>query len=146
MTVINGLKPMRSLTADSLRPELEFSTSRSSGPGGQNVNKVETRVTLRFDVTKSNLLSADEKALLLQKWSHRLTRDGILILTAQNSRSQSTNRDTVIQKLSDLLAMARRTPKARKATKASSSSRRKRVASKKVHGLKKKWRQKPDDS
>lgn len=137
---------LRTLTADSLRQELVFSTSRSSGPGGQNVNKVETRVTLRFDVTNSQLLSADEKDLVLQKWSHRLTRDGILILTAQDSRSQSTNRETVMQKLSDLLAMARRTPKARKATKATVSSRRKRMASKKVHGLKKKWRQKPNDS
>jgi ribosome-associated protein len=137
---------LRILTADSLRQELVFTTSRSSGPGGQNVNKVETRVTLRFDVTNSSLLSQDEKALLLQKWSHRLTRDGILILTAQDSRSQSTNRETVIQKLSDLLAMARHIPKARKATKATASARRKRIASKKVHGLKKKWRQKPGDS
>lgn len=137
---------MRALTAETLRHELVFTTSRSSGPGGQNVNKVETRVTLRFDVTNSNLLSADEKALLLQKWSHRLTRDGILILTTQDSRSQSTNRETVMRKLSDLLAMARRIPKARTATKATASARRKRMASKKVHGLKKKWRQKPSDS
>ncbi len=136
----------RTLTVDFLRSELVFSTSRSSGPGGQNVNKVETRVTLRFDVPNSNLLSADEKALLLQKWSHRLTREGILILTAQDSRSQSTNRETAVQKFSELLAMAQRKAKTRKATKASAASRRKRVTSKKVHALKKKWRQKPGDS
>jgi Protein chain release factor B len=77
--------------------ELVFTTSRSSGPGGQNVNKVNSKVTLKFDVTNSQLLSEEQKVIITGKLSHHLTNEGVLMLTSQDKRSQLENKESVVQ-------------------------------------------------
>lgn len=132
------------ITSEQLAPELEFSTSRSSGPGGQNVNKVSTKVILRWNVLHSTLVTDEQKVLLLNKLSSQLTREGELILTAQETRSQLQNKEDVIEKLNALLRKALTKPKIRKATKPTKSSKVKRVDNKKRHAEKKQWRKKLD--
>jgi ribosome-associated protein len=128
--------------ASRLGKELTFSVSRSSGPGGQNVNKVNSKVTLKFDLQQSQLLTVEEKEILLKKLASRLTTDGVLILTAQDSRSQIENKEIVIEKFEKVLKKAFEKRKVRKATKPSKSAVQKRVNQKKQHSEKKKWRQK----
>ncbi|TGE26400.1 alternative ribosome rescue aminoacyl-tRNA hydrolase ArfB [Hymenobacter metallicola] len=130
--------------ADAFLPELQFQTSRSSGPGGQNVNKVESRVELRFHVGNSELLSEEQKATLLEKLASKLTTEGELLLSAQEDRSQLRNKEIVVQKFYDLLRKALHKPKARKATKPSKGAVRARLESKKKHGEKKANRGKLD--
>jgi ribosome-associated protein len=79
------------MNATALHHELVFSTSRSSGPGGQNVNKVNTKVTLKFDVAGSAVLSEDEKQVIAEKLATRITTEGILVLVSQDKRSQLTS-------------------------------------------------------
>ena len=134
----------RSITSSLLSSELEFSTSRSSGPGGQNVNKVETKVTLKFNVAGSVILTDEEKATILAKLATRITTEGVLVLTAQEKRSQLQNKEAVIAKFDELVAKAFFKPKARKATKPSKSSREKRFTQKKQLSEKKKWRKGPE--
>lgn len=133
----------RKITADLLANELVFTTSRSGGPGGQNVNKVNSKVTLQFDVRKSAVLTEEEKNTIVGKISSRLTREGVLMLSAQESRSQIQNKEAVIQKFDDLLEKAFKKKKPRKATRPSKGSVQDRIKKKKVHGEKKKWRRKP---
>ena len=132
------------LSFEQLTPELEFTTSRSSGPGGQNVNKVNSKVILRWNVLHSTLITDEQKVLLLNKLSTQLTREGELILTAQESRSQLQNKEAVIEKLNALLRKAFTKPKARKATRPTKSSKVKRVDNKKRHAEKKQWRKRLD--
>ncbi len=133
----------RPLTTDLLRDELEITTSRSGGPGGQNVNKVETKVTLKFDVARSSHLTYTEKQIIMDALAHHITKDGVVMLSAQESRSQLVNKETVLQKFSAMLVRAFRKKKTRKATKPSRTAKMKRLHSKKALGEKKKWRQKP---
>ncbi|WP_317044030.1 alternative ribosome rescue aminoacyl-tRNA hydrolase ArfB [Hymenobacter amundsenii] len=98
-------------------PELQFQTSRSSGPGGQNVNKVESRVELRFRVADSQLLTDEQKQTLLQKLASRLTTEGELLITAQEDRSQLRNRETALLKFHQLLTKTLHRPKTRRPTK-----------------------------
>jgi ribosome-associated protein len=122
---------------------MKFSTSRSSGPGGQNVNKVESKVTLQFDIPGSHVLTDEEKQVLLKKLTNQITKEGILVLSAQESRSQLKNKEAVVSKFEQLIARAFVRRKARKATKPTKGSVRNRIKTKKQHSEKKKWRQKP---
>lgn len=133
---------IRKLSAALLLPELEFSASRSSGPGGQNVNKVNSKVTLKLDISNSLVLNDEEKTILLSKLASRLSSDGVLILTSQDKRSQLQNKEAAMTKLDSVLTKAFEKKKARKATKPSKGSVHNRIKNKKQHSEKKQWRQK----
>jgi ribosome-associated protein len=132
------------LKAIQLLPELDFSTARSGGPGGQNVNKVNSKVILRWNIRNSAIISDEQRELLLKKLAPYITSDEDLLLTSQESRSQLDNKENVIAKLDALLKKAFTKPKPRKATRPSKSSKVKRVESKKRHAEKKQWRKKLD--
>lgn len=116
-----------SLTID--ENALQWSFTRSSGPGGQNVNKVSTAVELRFDIARA-FLPEDLKARLRPLAGRQLTQDGILLITAQETRSQERNREIALQKLVMLLRKAAQRPKRRIATKPTRSSAARRLDSK----------------
>lgn len=134
----------RKITAELLAGELAFTASRSGGPGGQNVNKVNSKVNLQFHVGSSNILTPEEKEIITQKLSSKISREGVLQLSAQESRSQSDNKASVTEKFDKLLAKAFERRKARKATKPSKGAVHERIKKKKVVSEKKKWRRKPD--
>ena len=130
------------ITSQQVLTELEFSTARSGGPGGQNVNKVNSKVILRWNIINSSSISEEQKALLLKKLAPQITSEGDLLITSQESRSQLDNKENVIAKLDVLLKKAFTKPKVRKATKPSKAAKAKRVDSKKRHAEKKQWRKK----
>ncbi len=125
-----------------LMSELLFTASRSGGPGGQNVNKVNSKVTLKWDVVHSVLLDEDQQRIILGKLASRLTKEGILILTAQDKRSQLQNKEEVIFKLNQLLLKAFTPKKIRKKTKPGKAAHQARIKDKKQRSEKKQWRQK----
>ena len=127
-----------------LKRELIFKTSRSSGPGGQNVNKVNTRVELRFHVAESSLLSDGQKQLLLEKLHLKISQDGFLIVVSQKQRSQLLNKEEAVKKFNALLARALTPAKKRKPTKPSRKSVEKRIQTKKQQSEKKLMRRKID--
>ncbi len=120
--------------------ELHFRTSRSSGPGGQNVNKLETKVELLFDVARSPSLSDEQKHSLLRFLEGRIDDDGILHVSSQRSRSQWENKELAMEKFAVLLRSALKPRKKRLATGATRASKERRLRSKKKHGQKKKTR------
>jgi ribosome-associated protein len=111
--------------------EIEENFVRSSGPGGQNVNKLSTAVQLRFDVRKSPSLPDDVRHRLERLAGTRLTRDGVLIIIAQRHRTQPRNRQDAIDRLVDLVRSAAVAPRLRRATRPTKASRERRVQSKK---------------
>lgn len=117
--------------------EFEFRTSRSGGPGGQNVNKVASKVELRFHLANSELLSEEQKALLQEKLASYLTNEGYLQLICQEDRSQLVNKQTCIKKFYALLHQALAREKVRKATRPSRAARQERLTGKKQHAEKK---------
>jgi len=130
------------IQAKELSKELTFSASKSSGPGGQHVNKVNTKVTLRFDVVNSTLLNEEQKATILKKLTSKITNEGIFILFDQSTRSQIKNKEAVVQKLDRLLKKAFAKRKVRKSTKPTKAAVRKRLYNKKKQSEKKKLRRK----
>ena len=122
---------LRSPTPDDLdrAGEIRFEFYRSSGPGGQNVNKVATAVRLRFDVRRSQLLSEAAKERLAHLGA-KLTGRGVLVIEAQRFRTQERNREDALRRLGDLLVRASQVPRARRATKPSRESRQRRLESK----------------
>lgn len=127
-----------------LEAECSFSASRSSGPGGQNVNKVNTRVELRFSVEHSQIFSDDEKNLLFKKLKNRINSEGELILASEVERSQLRNRAKVTALFYELVEKVLTPPKKRFKTKPTLASRIKRVESKKQHSEKKNMRKRPE--
>lgn len=123
--------------------EITTDFTRSSGAGGQNVNKVNTKVTIKFNVTNSEGLSDDEKEKILAKLSKRITNEQELVLSSQLTRSQLKNRQQVIEKLFILLDNSLKVNKPRKSTKPTKSSIEKRIKTKKRNSEIKKTRQKP---
>jgi ribosome-associated protein len=129
---------------EKLISELQFKAVRSSGAGGQNVNKVSSKVILSFDVKNSNAFSNEEKLLLETNLSSRLTNDQILILNCDEDRSQLKNKEIVIKRFLAILEQGLYIPKIRKATKIPKSVIRKRLKDKKNLSETKKNRKKPE--
>ena len=132
--------PKDILNSRDFSSEFSFSASRSSGPGGQHVNKVSTKVELRFDVMKSSLLTPEEKELIYEKLSNKINQEGELILVSQRSRTQLKNKEKVIEKFYELLAGALTPRKKRKTTKPSPEAKEKRLEEKRAQAEKKRRR------
>ena len=124
--------------------ELTFKAIRSSGSGGQHVNKVSSKVELTFNLSESLLFDDDQKERLLSKLQHRLTKEGVLILQCGESRSQHKNKEIIIKRFLVLIKDALKVPKKRKLTKVPKSVIKKRLKSKRKQSEKKVNRQKPD--
>ena len=111
--------------------ELDFAVSRSGGPGGQNVNKVSTRVTLRFNVDASEVLTSDQRRLIRSRLATRINKEGILQVTSQRTRSQELNRADVQERFAELLRDALHKEPPRIPTRVSRAAKIKRVEEKK---------------
>ena len=125
-----------------LDSELNFSFSKSSGPGGQNVNKVNTKVELRFAIDKSSILEETEKQILKVKLAKQLNSEGELIIVVQETRSQLKNKQKAVDKFYELINSALKPIKKRKATKVSRAAKEKRLKQKQVQAEKKSRRRK----
>jgi len=124
--------------------ELSFTASRSSGPGGQNVNKVNTKVELRFLLAQSKVLTEEQIQILTIKLESQLTSDGELLVISQATRSQLKNKEDAIEKFIELLEKALKPRRKRLATRPSGASVLKRLDSKKQLSQKKNLRKKPE--
>lgn len=124
--------------------EFHFTFSRSSGPGGQNVNKLNTKATLRWAVVQSASLPDDVRARFLQQYRTRITSEGDLVMTSQRFRDAGRNAGDCLEKLRQMLSAVAQPPKARKATKPSRASKRRRLEDKRKQSQKKQFRRPPE--
>lgn len=131
------------MNQDKILQELQFKAIRSSGPGGQHANKVSSKVELSFDVKATNGLSERERNRIVLKLERKLTKEGILILQCDESRSQHKNKELVIERFIGVLKAALVVPKKRNPSKPTRSSIEKRLKGKKIASLKKVNRAKP---
>jgi len=123
--------------------ELQFRFSTSSGPGGQHVNKAETRVTLLFDVANSDSLAEVEREQVMQRLASRIDSSGVLQISSQASRSQHQNRETAVARFQQLLAEALKPRRQRRKTRPGRAAVEKRLAEKKKRSQKKQERRRP---
>jgi ribosome-associated protein len=125
--------------------ELNFEFARSSGPGGQNVNKVETKVRLLFDMRDSRSLTPEQRTLIEERLSTRITKDGILHVSSQRHRSREANRKATVDRFVELLAEALTEDEPRLKTKVPKAQRKRRLESKRRRSQKKAMRVRPDE-
>ncbi len=128
----------------SIENECKFSASRSGGPGGQNVNKVNTQVELRFSLTDTTLFTDKEKAILQTKLKNRINLEGELVLASSSERSQLKNKQKVVERFFKLIETALTPVKKRVKTKPTLASKVKRLESKKLLSQKKQMRKGPE--
>ncbi len=131
------------MNAQKLLKELKFKAIRSSGAGGQHVNKVSSKIELTLDIPYSNEFSEEEKELLFKNLKTKLTKEHILIMQCDESRSQHKNKEIVIDRFLLLITNALKVPKKRKATKPSKASIQKRLEKKKKQASQKALRKRP---
>ena len=125
-----------------LQKEVSYKTSRSGGKGGQNVNKVSSKVELLFSIENSLLFNEDEKLLISAKLQSRFNKDGLIQVVCDEERSQYLNKEKAIDRLINLLIKALHQPKKRKPIKVSKAAKAARVNDKRLQGEKKKSRNK----
>ena len=125
--------------------ELDYEFARSSGPGGQNVNKVETKVTLKFIVEDSNALTDDQKRRVTEALATRITKDGVLRVTSQRHRTREANRHAAIARFIELIDDSLLVRAPRKKTKISRAAKRRRLEGKKRRSHKKALRRSPGE-
>src|ERR1700710_890315 len=133
-------------TKADLQKEITYKTSRSGGKGGQNVNKVSSKVELLFNINGSGLFTEEEKLLLADKLQNRLNKDGLVQVICDEERSQYLNKEKAIERLILLLTNALHKPKVRKAAKVSRAAKRARLANKRINAVKKEARSRNFDS
>ena len=132
------------MTTIDLASEISFQTTRSGGKGGQNVNKVETAVIGYFDINTSQILTDEQKLLIVEKLPNRINNEGMLFVKSQTFRTQLENKDEVIRKINELVVKALEKKKKRKPTKISKAAKEKRLDGKKKKGDIKEGRRRVD--